>query len=392
MKKIVLSLILILMLATAGHADSLSLGFFQSSTDNLFQNRYPEEDLISNLSFSFSKDFYPFSFFADGTYSYLYQNSNVSYYIQDIGLDYLHAFNEKTAAYFSVKGSGALYREINEGFNYLSLSLIGAVKTYLTDASILKSNYTFDYKNYRYSMFDYLSHMLNLSLDRYFETRTTVKAELNWGYKFYLHPYLSQEIPPEVDPYYPRQAGRGWRHFGGGPFEPPSSPPPLENEGEGIQILSLSGLLAQGLGEKVGLRVSGLRQWTLSGENPFSSVEEFYLVENPTYDIFSWNGYSLSAQLTLEAPWNTQLKISYTILDREFPGIESLNLDGTSQGMIREDQRNQWDLRIEKNFSSFSIYFSYSYIINSSNDAYFDWNGNFISAGFEWLLPLGGRK
>jgi hypothetical protein len=162
-----------------------------------------------------------------------------------------------------------------------------------------------------------------------------------------------------------------------------------ENQGQGLQMFSLTGLIAQGIGDRIGLRISGTRQWTLSGKNPFASIEEFYLVENPTYDVFAWNGTAVSAQLTIEAPWNTQLKIGYTKSSKEFPGIEAMNMEGVSLAVTRQDTRNQWEARLEKNFPSFSFYFSYSYVDNASNDPLFDWKGNFLSAGIGWNLAWG---
>jgi hypothetical protein len=163
-------------------------------------------------------------------------------------------------------------------------------------------------------------------------------------------------------------------------------------EGQEIQVFSLSGWVAQGIGSKMGIRFSGLKQWVLSGQNPFFFVEEFYMVENPTYDRFSWEGYQLGSQLTFIMPWNVQLKLEYTVSEKEFPGIESLDLEGNLLGITRKDKRRQVDVRLEKNFPKFSVFASYFYVHNSSNDLYFDWNGHFFSVGIEWNIPLGAKK
>jgi len=391
MKKLTASVVLILGLAAAGPADTLNLSFFQNATDNLFQTRFAERDQLSNVAFSYDKAFRPFSLFTDGQYSYLYRNSEVSYYAQDLGLDYLHSFNEKTAFYAAAKAGGAVYRSDYSDFNYLQLGSVAAVKSYLTPASILKLNYAFDYKSFRYTLFDHHSHLVNLSLDRYFESRTTVKAEAGWGYKYFIHPFLLSAAAVE-EPVYGmsgngmgRGSGRmGWR---GGMFRPDGS-----GQGQGIQIASLSGLIAQGVGDWLGFRVSAVRQWTLTGENPFSVIEEFYQVENPSYDLYSWNGYGLSGLLTIEGPWNTQLKMGYTKSLKDFPGIEALNLEGASVGAVRQDRRNQWDARLVKDFSAFSVVLGYSYVDNHSNDRLFDWRGHFLTVGVAWNLNWGGEK
>jgi len=361
-------------------ANTFSLSFYQNMTDNVFQNRYSERDQLSSLNFYLDKDFSKVSIFTEGNYAYLYDNPGLSYYFHDAGLDYLHALNEKTAFYFSVVGQGAFYRSDYSDFNYLSLHFLGAFKTYLSQTSILKSNYAFEYKGYSYSLFDFISHFLDVSFDTYFQTKTTIKAEVSWGYKYYLHPDASQEAVIEE--------GQGYR----GGRDSYIYIPRTVYEGKAIQIFSANGLIAQGLGGKIGLSLSGMKQWTLSGENPFTSVEEFYVVENPSYDSFSWEGYQVSSQLTILVPWNIELKMGYTRSEKEFPGIESMDLEGNPLGVTRQDTRDVFEARVEKDFSSFSLFLSYFYVNNRSNDPFFDWQGNFFSAGLEWNVFFGGKK
>ncbi len=393
MKKLAVIVGLIIGLTGASAADHLTLSFFQNATNNLFQTTFPEKDQISAVAFSYEKPFRPFAFFTQGQYSYLYRNSDVSYYAQDLGLDYLHAFNEKTALYISAKAGGAFYRSVYSDFNFLNFGAVAAVKSYLTPASIMKWNYGFDYKNYRNSLFDHYSHLTNLSLDRYFESRTTLKGEAAWGYKYFLHPFLPSETVSKDASAAGAGSGMGYGKGRtgrrGGYFLPDTSG---QGRGQGIQIASLSGLIAQGVSDRIGIRLSGVRQWTVSGENPFSTIEEFYMVENPSSDMYSWNGYALSGGLTIEGPWNTQLKLGYTKSQKDFPGIEAMDLDGASLGPSRQDRRNQWDARLEKNFRVFSVVLSYSYVDNHSNDPLFKWDGHFLSLGIDWNLNWGETK
>ena len=387
MKRLSWAAVLIAGLSIGARAETLTLGFFQSSTDNLFQTSFPEKDQISSLSFAFEKSFSALSFFTQGTYSYLYTNTSMTAYAQEAGLDYVRALSEKTALYLAVKAAGTIYRQAYDDFNFLTLGLAAAAKSYLNEGSILKLNYNFDYKNYRLSIFDSLSHYATASLDRYFETRTTLKADINWGLKYFFHPYVAEPISPE-EPTQPSGGGNGpgGSHMGGrNGFARPAS----DARGQDIQIFSVSGLVAQGIGNRVGLKISGLRQWTLSGENPFTSVREFYLVENPSYDVFSWNGYGLSGQLTVEIPWDIQLKLGYTGSRKEFPGIEALDMEGVSLGILRKDTRNQWEARLEKDFRTLSVYLNYTYVDNRSNDLLFDWRGHFLMAGVEWNFNWG---
>ncbi len=388
MKKLAAKIALILLGTSALLADSLSLSFTQNMTDNLFQNRFSESDQLSSLSFYVDKNLSQWSLYTEGSYSYLFQNPGLTYYVQDAGIDYLYPLNEKSALYFSLSGRGALYRSDYSDFNYLSANFFAAFKSYVSPTSIFKSNYSLEYKNYRDSLFDFISHSVMLSFDKYFQTKTTFKGELDWGYKHFFHPYTLEEevFIQENQPF----MGRGRQdpdHQGKHYFRTASA-----TQSQGIQVLSLAGLMAQGLGNKLGLRLAGMKQWVLSGQNPFTYIEEFYAVENPSYDRFSWDGYSLETQLTLLVPWNVQLKLGYTISNKEFPGIESFDLEGYPLGITRKDKRDQIEVRAGKNFPGFSVFLSYFFVNNRSNDLYFDWNGHFLSLGIEWNTPFGGKK
>jgi hypothetical protein len=392
MKRTAWILALLLGAAAAGWGENLTLSIYQSSTNNLFQTAYPVKDGITSLGFSFSKGFKPFSFFTEGGYSHLRENPLISYYAQDAGLDYVHSLGSKTALYIAVKGGGTVYREEFRDLNHVSLGAVAAVKSYFSGSSVFNLNYAIDYRKYRWSLFDYLSHKVYLSLDKYLATRTTLRAEWTWGYKSFFHPSVaSAETETEgttTTSQYPdgRGYGGGW---GQGSGDGSGGTAVAVGPSAGIQMASVSGLIAQGLGNRLGLQISALRQWTLSGENPFGSVDEFYMVENPTYDAFSWNGHGLGAQLTVNAPWNIELKFGYTGSVRNFPGIEAMDMDGLSLGVPRHDRRTQWDARLEKNFSRVTLFFSYSHIGNRSNDLLFAWDGDFLQAGFEWNLNWG---
>ncbi len=378
-----------LFLGSSLMADTISLSFFQNATDNLFQNRYSESDQVSSLNFYLDKDLSRISIFTEGNYSYLHQNPNLAYYVHDLGLDYLHPVDEKSAFYLSLTGRGAFYRSDYSDYNYLALNFFTMFKSYISQTSILNANYSLEYKNFKSSIFDSVSHSLLVSFDKYLQIKTTLKAEMSWGYKYFLHPYLTQEIAPfDGSQFFYRGRGKG-SPSGGMRYQYTTQ---TKSEGQGIQIFSLAGLIAQGLGNKAGLNLTGVKQWFFSGENPFTFIEEFYTVENPSYDRFSWSGYQLGSQLSLLAPWNIQLKMGYTIGSKEFPGIESLNLEGESLGVTRKDRRNQAEVRVEKNFPRLTLFLNYSYVVNHSNDPFFEWTGHFFSAGIEWNFLIGEGK
>jgi len=141
----------------------------------------------------------------------------------------------------------------------------------------------------------------------------------------------------------------------------------------------------------LGLSGSALRQWTVSGENPFMSIEEFYLVANPSSDSFSWEGDQINGRITLNLPWSVELKAGYTYSDKTYPGVELLDLEGLPTGITRNDVRHLFEARLEKNFRRLTVFLAYSHIKNASNDPLFDWASGYVMGGFQWNLPA-GRK
>jgi hypothetical protein len=393
---------LLLAVAVSAQGGTITLSFNQHATQNLFQTKDAVADQISAFSLAFEKDISALSLLANAEYSTFYQTAGLDFFAADIGLDCLVPSGAKSAFYFAAGGSGAFYSEYYAGFSTIGAGLTGAFKTYLAPSSILKAQWQGTYATYADSLFDHLSQVALLSIDKYFQTRTTLKADAEYGYKYFLHPFE------------PAAAGTILMGAGGGPggyggtgsgsgsgsgsgwggrrYEGGSGFIPRTGEGgAGIGHVSVSFLAAQGIGDVVGLSASAMRQWIVSGENPFMSIEEFYLVANPSSDSFSWEGDQLTGRITLSLPWSIEIKTGYTYSDKTYPGVDSMDVDGLPTGIVRNDIRHLFEARLEKNFRRFTIFVAYSYIDNASTDPLFDWDGGYVMGGFQWSLPA-GRK
>lgn len=371
--------------------------FNQHATQNLFQTREAVSDQISAFTLAVDQDFSALSLLASASYSLFRETSGLSFLAADIGLDYLAPAGRKSAFYFAAGGSGQFYRQAYAPFSSVGADLLGAFKTYLAPSSILKIQWQGHYAVFRESLFDFLSHSASLSIDKYFPSRTTLKADAAWGYKYFLHPFLPEPIEAPIEPLLANDGGTGgqgqggsssgWggqRYQGGSGFIPRYS---SGGGGAGIGNVSVSLLAAQGLGDVVGLSVSAVRQWVVTGQNPFQSIEEFYLVQNPSADAFSWDGRQLNARLTLALPWEITAQGGYTYTDKTYPGVESMSLEGLPLGLVRNDLRDLFEARLQKDFRRFSVFVAYSYVDNSSTDPLFEWKSHYVMGGFEWNLP-----
>ena len=409
MKKMRYIVPFLMMASLPARGGTVYLSFNQHATQNLFQTSDSVADRVSVFSLAIDQDFSALSLLANVEYSAFGETAGLSFFSADAGIDYLVPAGRKSAFYFTAGGAGQFYGQTYAAFSSLGANLLGAFKTYLAPSSILKLQWQGQYAAYNDSLFDFLSQTASVSIDKYFPSRTTMKADAEWGYKYFLHPFLPEPAGSTSETALMSGggmggsrlgsqgsgsggSGSGWggkQYQGGNGFIPRYS---SEGGGSGIGHVSLSLLAAQGLGDAVGLSVSGVRQWTVKGENPFLSIEEFYFVQNPSSGSFSWEGYQLNGRISLELPWDLSMKSGYTYSDRSYPGVESMSLDGVPLGIERNDRRHLLEARLQKDFRRLSVFLAYSYVDNTSTDPLFVWKSHYVMGGFEWNLPTGRKR
>jgi hypothetical protein len=417
-------LIFLLSLSSQSLSSTVQFSLVHNATNNIFQSYQPFSDQITSANLYFGGDSDSVALYGNLDLNYLYKYPGLSSFAGKLGADYLLPAGQKSAFYFALEGEAVLFRELYNYFNHGTVRFLTNFKSYLNASTILRIESQSQVKNYKYSIFDYFSENLTLSLDSYFSTRTTIKVETSYGYKYYFHPgviTVTEEPASSVESLSSTSTlGIGSSKStpmstfiasqGGGPGSGHGNPAsnyemggsysirgiPYQTVyypgGQNIQVFSVSGLIAQGIGDHLGLSLSGLKQWYLKGENPFASSDEFFMVENPTYDQFSWQGYSLRAKLTAELSQRLHSEFQYDYFSREFPGLTSLDLDGNSLAITRKDRRHQFSAKLQLDLSRISFFVNYSYLKNISNDPWFDWNGSFISAGLIWNLSLSQTK
>ncbi len=426
----------------AAAADALRFSLSQAYAGSLFQTAVSGSAQITTAGFSWDKALGSIGLSAGAEYSRLWRNAGLSALDLSLGADVVKTLGAKTALYLSLEGQAARFGSDFSDFDHTGGRLTAALKSYLSPSSILKATAASEYRAYSFSPFDFLSQGVSVSLDKYFASRTTLKAELSWGYKLYFHPWLASEAA--ADPAADVSAGGGiltpfaaWEgpgrggpgggaagsssgsgagqsgSSGGGPGSPGSGRSGngaayaaawrdnrssgyalVSSTGgsRGIQTAAFNGIIAQGLGDRAGLRLAGIWRRTLSGGSPFSAVEEFAAVENPPYDAFAWQGWGWSAQTTALLPWNIERRLGYTWTDKEFPGIEALALDGLPLGETRRDRRGQIEARMEKTFAHCSVVLTAASLRNDSNDPLYAWRAPFVSLSLEWRPGPGKKK
>lgn len=373
-----------LAIALSAEAGAFYLSFDQHFTSNLFQTAEGVADRVSGFSLSLDSGGPGLSWAGDLSYARFHENTGLSFFSGGLGFDYLKPSGRRSAWQLALNASGSLFGGEYGAFSSLGLDLDVAFKTYVSPSSILNLRWQGRGRAFRESLFDYLSQVLALSLDKYLRTGTTLKAGVGFGYKYFLHPFL-----PSSEERQPGQPAGSMGYRGGHGFLPRYS---SAGGGAGIGYLSASGLVGQALGDRAGLTAFFEQRWTVTGGSPFQSVEEFYYVANPSLDDFSWEGWQAGGLLTLEVAWDIEMKMSYTFLDRNFPGVESMALDGNSLGITRADRRHFAAIRVEKAFRRFAVYLAAGHVDNRSTDPHFVWKSSYVQAGLEWNAPFGRKE
>jgi|YNPBryunderm2012_1023409.scaffolds.fasta_scaffold00005_23 hypothetical protein len=421
----ILSLTLILSLVGLSAASTIQFSLAHNATSNIFQSYQAYADQLTSAGLSFGGDSQGLALYGSMDLNYLYKYSGLSSFSGKLGADILAPAGSRSAFYFALEGEAVLFRSLYDYFNHSTIRFLANFKSYLTPSTIFRLDSESRLNNYKYAIFDYFSESLTMSINNFFKTRTTIMVEASYGYKLYFHPgiitansseetYIGGLTKSELSSLAfssikggkaltppPFQGGPGagtgnpsdnymrggWYSIRGVPYQPV-----YYTGSRSLQIFSVSGLLAQGLGENLGLSLSASRQWYLKGENPFSSSDEYFMVENPTYDRFAWEGYSLRAKLSAVITARLTGEIQYDYFSRQFPGIISLNLEGNSLGITRKDIRHQFSTRLQLDLARVSFFLNYSYLKNSSNDPWFSWDGNVFSVGLAWNLNVSPSK
>ncbi|MGC8892107.1 MAG: hypothetical protein ACP5P6_05835 [Candidatus Saccharicenans sp.] len=429
LKLMIINLLIAIFSFSPALATTFQFSLAHNSTNNIFQSYQPVSDQITTAGLSFGGDSSSVTLYGNLDLNYLYRYSELSSFDGKLGADYLVPIGQKSAFYFALEGEAVIFRSLYDYFNNGTGRFIANFKGYLSGSTIFRIDTISQYKNYKYGIFDNLSENVSMSLNQYFSSRTTIKIEANYGYKYYLHPGLISttgttstsaltgsgtyslgsyslfenlsslgainEIMNQgsiiASSMGQQGMGRGNpkdNYKNGGKYSISGVPyqTVYYTGGKSIQIMALSGLISQGLGDHLEASFSGTKQWYLKGENPFSSSDEIFMVENPTYDQFSWQGYALKAKLAAELSDKLHSEFQYDYFSKEFPGITSLDLSGNSLGITRQDTRHQFTASLELNLSRVSFFVNYYYIKNSSNDPWYTWNGSIISGGLTWSL------
>ncbi len=297
----------------------------------------------------------------------LFQEFNYkSFHRHRLGLSYYKNFGQSGGRLNAgLSASKRLHSPDYEYYEYQQGNGFVNIKVLLHPQAYGYAGVSFRLRNYSsLQPYSYWQNVVYLRGSRFFNTGTTIIAELDVMQKQYL-----QSNPAPIDNLYE-----------------------LETKGDGNsrQIVGLV-RAAQSLTPKTGLSVQALIRRNLqSSVRYIVDPEGYYYSDEELFDdIFGYAAEQLTMTVKRNLPWKMQASVGGTFIAKHYSNRLALDLDGyeIDNGSLREDQRSIVWLTIKKNWqysnymSPVQLELSFTYLDNASNDPYYNFNARYFSFG-----------
>jgi len=233
--------------------------------------------------------------------------------------------------------------------------------------------------------FSYQENTFFLRIKHFFPSRTTFIGEVNLGTKTYLAGQIVQELIITE-----KSNGKGnGRGKGNASSETDSMIVANNMQIPETRQLTISLQLAQSIFSTTGLSLKYLRRFQPTSDNRYLTGQEFsYTSEDELYDDhFSYGSHEGELVLTQLLPYEAQVKFLFYKSRKNY--LYNAYENGILSANLRSDEQNIAGVNISKKIiinrrlESIALYLSYDYLINKSNDAYFDFEDQTIQAGID---------
>lgn len=341
-----------------------SLGTSQSYSDNPFHSPIAESSLISTFDFGVQYKLPSISFGYYGNYSHFNEIGDRNYYWHQIGLWsatdtsifglYLEQrLNTLEFEYYNYTNYNTYYKH---KFNFSGTNLsLGAILSY--------TNYSF------LDDLDNIYGSIGLTLNRSFETKTTLIGGINYNYKNYISTDLNS-ADLVGDSLFSSSTSAFTSQF------------------------NFYGRIAQSITETTGLALHYSNQNIVGGTANFIRELDYVYGDESQYfdDPISYQGYSLSIQLTQILPEGIKLKIIYTDEFKEYPsqGIY-VNSELFDPNILRNDDVSDLNISVSKNFyfgdnqkTAILLTLGYRQLQNKSNSYWYSYSTNLFTLNFDY--------
>lgn len=347
----------------------VNLGMYSTIDDNAFRNYYAVSDIYQSFYANISKDISSeqsnFRIYYGGEKTVYKNYKDRNFFLHNAGLVFTRIFGEDSA----VLNLGAKYSTINYGsfysiFKYRNLRIFGNIRHKLLGINFI-NGVSFDYIEYpKLDSQNRIETTVFARLNKFFQTKTTLQMSFEVGINKYINnnSFIGEEVI-------------------------------FENKSESAQKYSFEILTAQSLTELMGISMRMNYSFPIGKSERYVFLNSDYISsENEIFnDPYNFRLLDLSLQLTKIFPKRTSLILGITNQNKSYLNQPAYDLNGIplNSDELREDSRYIYTANIKRDFNMKSILFkelslgvSTIFIVNRSNDHYYNYSNSMTSINF----------
>jgi hypothetical protein len=327
--------------------------------DNIYNNFEKISDIVHSGSLDAGYDFE-----SDDNNFQLYYRGNVTYFRENnFKSSNSHKLGIVNTYFISEDGN-----PLNAGLNYAKrnnrdemsvydLSQLSAYSNYMhfiNETDFLLTGYLFYYNNYiNFETFTHYEHRGFVKYSSTFSTKTTLVLGTEIDFKLYKLKYNSPDIADQISQ---------WKAY--------------------IQA-------AQNITATTGLNGYFIYRNNLTTGNRFVAYTDYIYYEEEIFnDVYSNDGIETGASLIQLLSDDIIVKGEFIYMQRNFNNLPVALADGTETDILRKDNYYAVGAEMDFNLSGIidglGLSLSYNYLVNKSNDYYYDYDNNLTAINLEW--------
>jgi len=385
MKTLTAMLLLALWMHEARAQFSVKTDFNMMHDDNIDNNYLQITDRIASasldLEYSWSSEKYETDFSYTGMMNYYSSIIERSYLSHRISYQYIRALGEKDAtvldlnAGFSARVGRGNFKIYDHQIYFGTVGL----QHDFSDITASEGNYSLQVIRFKnLPDFSYTEHNLSGQFSTSFKSKTSVILRSDFGIKL----YASQTY---TDTSTTSTGGMGYGQHQSGQTTGTST----QTSSPTVTQLVCMVRIGQSIFERTGISFTGQYQWNFRKESRYLSSNYGSIPDDVIFDDhYGYEGLLLSAMLTQILPFDSRARLTISRQKRLYSTLPALDLSGILISDKRNDTRTIFSAQLKKDFTSWdwSLIATYDYIINSSNDPFYDYRNNAITVGLS--LPF----
>jgi hypothetical protein len=343
---------------------NLSIGTILDS--NAFGSHQEESDLIGRINLYLANRMTgtrsQLEYYFSGTGNVFTRAGDRAFSLGTAGVAYARKVGEQRSMVNASAGiSVRLDRPYYDIYDYVSTQASVSGKVYPSSGVMLRGSYRVKHRNYwNLDLFNHTEHRLTGEVSRFLPSRTTLKADLCFGYKD------NRNAVTET------YTTGGWFGRGGGRETSYVVEPGVSNEAQLVYGLQIAQSVAAGTGLSLRYQIQASLK---SGGTYLTGEETTYSGEDDLFnDRYDYKGHEWTFRLTQQLPRKSKLVASAGYEIRDFAGRQPLDLEGNPIEIagFRRDKSAFGSLSLEKPLAAnLNLGIWYGLDRNKSNDPYY---------------------